>query len=34
VLERAVKVDDQLRDTGEQDRVDDKTVVIIKRSET
>lgn len=34
VLERAVRIDDQLRDTGEQDLVDDKTVFIIKRSET
>jgi serine phosphatase RsbU (regulator of sigma subunit) len=32
VLERAVRVDDRLRDTGEQDRIDDKTVFIIKRS--
>ena len=34
VLERAVKIDDHLRDTGEQDLIDDKTVFIIKRSET
>jgi serine phosphatase RsbU (regulator of sigma subunit) len=34
VLERAVQIDDHLRDTGEQDRIDDKTVFIIKRSET
>jgi serine phosphatase RsbU (regulator of sigma subunit) len=34
VLERAVTVDDRLRDTGEEDRIDDKTVFIIKRSET
>jgi serine phosphatase RsbU (regulator of sigma subunit) len=34
VLERAVEIDARLRDTGEQDRIDDKTVLIIKRSET
>ena len=34
VLERAVKIDDRLRDTGDQDLIDDKTVFIIKRSET
>jgi len=34
VLERAVQMDNHLRDTGEQDRIDDKTVFIIKRSET
>ena len=34
VLERAVRMDDHLRDTGEQDRIDDKTVFIIKRKET
>jgi hypothetical protein len=34
VLERAVRVDERLRDTGEQDRIDDKTVFIVKRSET
>jgi serine phosphatase RsbU (regulator of sigma subunit) len=34
VLKRAVRIDDRLRDTGEQDRIDDKTVFIIKRSET
>jgi hypothetical protein len=34
VLERTVRMDDHLRDTGEQDRIDDKTVFIIKRSET
>lgn len=31
VLEHAVRMDDRLRDTGEQDRIDDKTVFIIKR---
>jgi serine phosphatase RsbU (regulator of sigma subunit) len=31
-LEYAVRKDDQLRRTGEQDRIDDKTVFIIKRS--
>jgi hypothetical protein len=34
VLERAVRMDDHIRDTGEEDRIDDKTVFIIKRSET
>jgi len=34
LLERAVKMDDRLRDTGEPDIVDDKTVFIIKCSET
>ena len=34
VLERALRIDDQLRHTGEQDRIDDKTVFIIKRIET
>jgi hypothetical protein len=34
VLERAVQIDDHLRDSGEQDRIDDKTVFIIKRGET
>jgi serine phosphatase RsbU (regulator of sigma subunit) len=32
LLEYAVRKDDQLRRTGEQDRVDDKTVFIIKRN--
>jgi serine phosphatase RsbU (regulator of sigma subunit) len=32
MLERALRIDDHLRDTGEQDRIDDKTVFIIKRS--
>jgi serine phosphatase RsbU (regulator of sigma subunit) len=31
-LEYAVRKDDQLRRTGGQDRIDDKTVLIIKRS--
>jgi serine phosphatase RsbU (regulator of sigma subunit) len=31
-LEYAVRKDDQLRRTGGQDRIDDKTVFIIKRS--
>jgi serine phosphatase RsbU (regulator of sigma subunit) len=34
VLERAVRMDDHIRDAGEEDRIDDKTVFIIKRSET
>jgi hypothetical protein len=34
VLERAVRMDDHLRGTSEQDRIDDKTVFIIKRSAT
>jgi serine phosphatase RsbU (regulator of sigma subunit) len=33
VLKHAVRMDDRLRDTGEQDVIDDKTVFIIKRSE-
>jgi serine phosphatase RsbU (regulator of sigma subunit) len=33
VLERAVRMDDHLRDTGEEDRIDDKTVFIVKRRE-
>ena len=33
-MERALRIDDQLRHTGEQDRIDDKTVFIIKRIET
>jgi len=32
LLEYAVKKDDRLRQIGEQDRIDDKTVFIIKRS--
>ena len=32
LLEYAVKKDDRLRQSGEQDRIDDKTVFIIKRS--
>lgn len=32
LLEYAVKKDDRLRQTGEQDRIDDKTVFIIKRN--
>jgi serine phosphatase RsbU (regulator of sigma subunit) len=32
LLEYAVKQDDRLREAGEQDRIDDKTVFIIKRS--
>lgn len=32
LLEYAVKKDDRLRQTGEQDRIDDKTVLIIKRT--
>jgi serine phosphatase RsbU (regulator of sigma subunit) len=32
VLEHATRNDDRLRETGEQDRIDDKTVFIIKRS--
>ena len=32
MLARALRIDDHLRDTGEQDRIDDKTVFIIKRS--
>jgi hypothetical protein len=31
-LEYAVRKDDHLRRTGEQDRIDDKTVFIIKRN--
>jgi serine phosphatase RsbU (regulator of sigma subunit) len=31
VLEHAIKRDDHLREIGEQDRIDDKTVLIIKR---
>jgi len=31
-LDYAVKKDDRLRDVGEQDRIDDKTVFIIKRN--
>ena len=34
VLQHAVRMDDRLRDRGEQDRIDDKTVFIIKRCET
>jgi serine phosphatase RsbU (regulator of sigma subunit) len=34
VLECAVKIDERLRDAGEQDRIDDKTVFIIKRCGT
>jgi serine phosphatase RsbU (regulator of sigma subunit) len=34
VLERAERMDDHLRGTSEQDRIDDKTVFIIKRSAT
>jgi len=32
LLEYAVKKDDRLREQGEQDRIDDKTVFIIKRN--
>src|SRR5690349_21630841 len=32
LLESAVKRDDRLRQTGEEDRIDDKTVLIIKRN--
>jgi serine phosphatase RsbU (regulator of sigma subunit) len=32
LLEYAVKKDDRLRQIGEQDRIDDKTVFIIKRN--
>jgi serine phosphatase RsbU (regulator of sigma subunit) len=32
VLEHAIKRDDHLREIGEQDRIDDKTVLIIKRN--
>jgi serine phosphatase RsbU (regulator of sigma subunit) len=32
LLERATKEDDHLRQIGEEDRIDDKTVFIIKRS--
>jgi serine phosphatase RsbU (regulator of sigma subunit) len=32
VLEHAVKEDDRLREVGEEDRIDDKTVFIIKRA--
>jgi hypothetical protein len=32
LLERALRKDDELRQIGEQDRIDDKTVFIIKRS--
>jgi hypothetical protein len=32
LLDRAVKEDDRLRQIGEQDRIDDKTVFIIKRN--
>jgi len=32
LLEYAVKRDDRLREIGEQDRIDDKTVFIIKRN--
>lgn len=32
VLERAMKIDDHSRDTGEEDLIDDKTVFIIKRA--
>jgi len=32
VLEYTVKKDDRLRQMGEQDRIDDKTVFIIKRN--
>jgi hypothetical protein len=31
LLDYALKRDDELRQSGEQDRIDDKTVVIIKR---
>ena len=31
LLEYALRKDDELRQSGEQDRIDDKTVVIIKR---
>ena len=34
LLERASKMDDHLRDTGQPDIIDDKTVFIIKRTET
>jgi hypothetical protein len=34
VLEHAARMDDLLRDSGEQDRIDDKTVFIIKRNGT
>jgi hypothetical protein len=32
LLEYAVKKDDRLRERGEQNRIDDKTVFIIKRN--
>jgi len=32
LLERALKEDDRLRQIGEQDRIDDKTVFTIKRN--
>jgi serine phosphatase RsbU (regulator of sigma subunit) len=34
VLQRVVRMDDALGDAAEQDRIDDKTVFIIKRTET
>jgi serine phosphatase RsbU (regulator of sigma subunit) len=33
MLAYAVRIDDRLRDAGEEDRIDDKTVVIVKRGE-
>jgi len=32
LLEYALKQDEQFREIGEQDRIDDKTIFIIKRS--